>query len=243
MKEISLTRGKVAIVDDEWFEYLSQWKWQCNNTGYASRSERIGINQRKTVLMHRIVANAPADQNVDVDHINHNRLDNRSSNLRFCDSLGTARNVSVRKEKRTSSYKGMHQQKGKWVASISTSDARYTIHGILSEQRAAELYDAMSRYYFGDFASPNFEGTLSMSYEDAWRIVRLENKKQMSSQYIGVSYDKSGWRKRWSAYVWVNEKMKRIGRFHTEIEAARAYDKCAKELFGDKAKLNFPPTQ
>ncbi len=63
-----------------------------------------------------------------------------------------------------------------------------------------------------------------------------------SSQYIGVYYDKdpnTKRRKRWSAYVRVDNKRKYLGRFMTELEAAQAYDSAAKELHGEFAKVNF----
>ncbi len=63
-----------------------------------------------------------------------------------------------------------------------------------------------------------------------------------SSQYIGVYYDKdpnTKRRKRWSAYVRVDNKRKYLGRFMTELEAAQVYDSAAKELHGEFAKVNF----
>lgn len=52
---------------------------------------------------------------------------------------------------------------------------------------------------------------------------------------IGVSLDKG----RWRAYIQVNGRQINLGRFNTEAEAGRAYDKAAIEHHGDKAKLNF----
>ena len=61
MKEIFLTQGKIALVDDEDFEYLNQWKWCISagaRTDYAKRA--ICIESRcKTVRMHRVILNVP----------------------------------------------------------------------------------------------------------------------------------------------------------------------------------------
>lgn len=87
MKEIPLTMNQVAIVDDGDYEYLNQWKWHATKYKhgyYANRSElydeRVMEGKRRTVVMHRVIANpSPGMQ---VDHINRNGLDNRRCNLR-----------------------------------------------------------------------------------------------------------------------------------------------------------------
>jgi HNH endonuclease/AP2 domain len=58
-----------------------------------------------------------------------------------------------------------------------------------------------------------------------------------SSQYKGVSWD--NWSKKWKAYVHYNGKQINLGRFVDEIEAAKAHDTKAIELYGEFAWLNF----
>lgn len=71
MKEIPLTKGKTTIVDDEDYEYLNQFKWHLLTSGiYAARKFK---GQR--LLMHRVIMSPEND--LVVDHINHNGLDNR----------------------------------------------------------------------------------------------------------------------------------------------------------------------
>lgn len=86
MKEIKLSQGKFALVDDEDFEYLNQWRWNALKSGniyYASRCVYIrcnNIKSTKTVLMHKELINT--DKGFEIDHINRNGLDNRRVNLR-----------------------------------------------------------------------------------------------------------------------------------------------------------------
>jgi len=63
------------------------------------------------------------------------------------------------------------------------------------------------------------------------------NGKSYSSIYKGIYWFKR--RKKWHARIEHNGKQVCLGYFTSEIEAARAYDAAAVQLFGDYAKLNF----
>jgi len=62
--------------------------------------------------------------------------------------------------------------------------------------------------------------------------------KECSSKYKGVSWDKRC--QKWRSYIKFNLRQKHLGIYTSEEEAARAYDKAARECFGDYACLNFP---
>ena len=84
MKTIPLTQGQEAIVDDHWYDYLMQWKWQAQyeksaQNYYAVRSEGRG-ESKKWIGMHRVVAQTP--DGMLCDHIRHNTLLNTEENLR-----------------------------------------------------------------------------------------------------------------------------------------------------------------
>lgn len=118
MKEINLTQGKVAQVDDEDYEFLSQYKWHANKnyqTYYAKRSDqRDGISS--IISMHRDIMGR--SEGMQIDHIDGNGLNNQKSNLRFVTVRQNAQNK--KNINKTSKYPGVRWDKdrNKWRANI-----------------------------------------------------------------------------------------------------------------------------
>lgn len=124
MKKIKLTQGKYALVDDEDYPILNQFKWHLSGGGYAVRSQHIklGVNQYKNkhVRMHRLINKTPKD--LQTDHINGNKLDNRRCNLRSVNASINGMNRGKTK-KNTSGYKGVYWDtwSSKWKAEIKVN--------------------------------------------------------------------------------------------------------------------------
>jgi hypothetical protein len=153
MKEIILTRGMVANVDDEDYEYLNQWKWQARKSRRdycAIRRERRGHGRKVTFYMHRIIMNAP--EGVMIDHKNHNPLDNRRSNLRYCDY---SQNNANRRSTGSSKYLGVHLKNGRPVAQIKTNNKVLYLGSYNTEEDAALAYNEAANKYHGEFANLN----------------------------------------------------------------------------------------
>lgn len=155
MREIPLTMGLVAIVDDEDFERMSCWKWHAfkSSSGhvYAARnSSGAGGVKRRHIFMHRVIARTPDE--LDTDHINGNGLDNRRANLRPVDRT---RNMWNRAPNRrgSSRHKGVyfHKQHGKWCAAIQVAKRRIHIGLFHSESAAAVAYALRAEAEFGEF--------------------------------------------------------------------------------------------
>lgn len=71
---------------------------------------------------------------------------------------------------------------------------------------------------------------------------RAKHKHAIHSIYKGVGFENGSSPRKWSARVHFNGVRKRVGRYATEIEAAKAYDKFALIAYGEFAKLNFSST-
>src|ERR1035437_2037569 len=128
MKEISLTKNKVVMVDDEDYEYLNQFNWQCNINGrcsYAGRSTPRDENyKQKHILMHREILGFPDGS---VDHIDHNGLNNQKNNLRICTVAENGANRRKQLIKTCSKYKGVtyHKRDQRWQTQIRFQKKRY----------------------------------------------------------------------------------------------------------------------
>lgn len=155
MKEIKLTKGYVAIVDDDDFEYLSQFKWCFSGSGYAIRKlpkyECGGEN--RWVYMHRVIAKPKEDEVV--DHINRNRMDNRRSNLRVLNNQSlNALNKDISKKNKTGA-KGVvclpagRRKPERYVAYLSVKDKTKYLGTFLTIPEAEKAREEASLLHHG----------------------------------------------------------------------------------------------
>lgn len=232
-REIPLTRGAFAIVDDEDFARLNRLKWYCSASCYAVRTVHVG-GKSKPVFMHKVIR--PVPEGFEVDHINGNRLDNRRENLRRVSHQQNQRNKRQSKARRSSRFKGVFKSRrlGKWCAQIEVNERSIHVGVFTDERDAALAYDAAARYYFEDFAALNFPDETPAPYTPP-------RQKQKSSQYRGVSWSKDN--RKWSAFVSVGGKKVHLGYFRDELSAARAYDRAARYQLGRARRLNFPDVE
>lgn len=162
IKEISVSQGRKAIVDNDDYELLSQYKWYLHvsrrrtaeDLHYCWTHQVDGHN----VLMHRLIMNAQPGQFV--DHINGNGLDNRKANLRLCSKSQNAQNIKARWGK--SRFKGVywHKHRKKWAVEININGKKKSLGHYIDEVEAAKVYDKVARQYFGEFADVNFKANV-----------------------------------------------------------------------------------
>lgn len=160
MKKLKLTQGKVALLDDEDFEYLSQWKWQFRRR-YASRVKYLGggrlHNRGTTITLHRLLMEFYNNNlsGKEVDHINGDTLDNRKENLRVVFHQNNCFNQNIPKNN-TTGFKGVvfNKQAQKYQAYI-TKDKRIHLGYFNSLLEAANAYNEKAKVLFGEYAKLN----------------------------------------------------------------------------------------
>lgn len=156
MKRIKLTQGKFALVDDEDYEFLSQWKWRTSKRPrnfYAIRDQWDPVQKKQIrIHMHRLLLNPP--DGFETDHRDGNGLNNQRYNLRVSTHQQNCQNQSIVRNKK-SKFKGVTFTKNAYEARIFSSKVVY-LGRFQDEVEAAKAYDQAASQLFGDHARLNF---------------------------------------------------------------------------------------
>ena len=158
MKQIKLSQGRVALVDDKDFEWLSQWNWhysrdKTKKTGYAMRHNNSNL-KRPLIQIHIAIMKRYKRwrKGKQVDHINTCGCDNRKENLRLATSSGQKINVRLRTNN-TSGVTGIYWNRnaGKWHARIKTNGKQKHLGYFISIEEAIKARLKAEIKYFGEF--------------------------------------------------------------------------------------------
>lgn len=161
MPEIELTQGQYALVDDIDYEYLNRQNWNANyskstESYYARRNIWLGLKYT-TQLMHRVIMERVLGRKLvkgeDVDHINHDTLDNRRENLRLASRSQNKRNGNKHKDN-INGYKGVDFNKAvqKYRARITVNYKTTHLGYFDSPEDAYDAYCKAANELHGEFA-------------------------------------------------------------------------------------------
>jgi len=148
---VPLTQGYEAIIDASDVHLVENHNWWAEVKQWGVSAARSIREPYKTnIYMHRVIMNAPAGS--EVDHKDHNTLNNRRSNLRFCTSTQNSQNTRLRCDN-TSGYKGVSWCKlnNKWKAQIAANGANRYIGLFDCPKKAHEAYIKAAKKHFGEF--------------------------------------------------------------------------------------------
>lgn len=162
MKEIKLSQTGtlknrfVALVDDEDFDYLNQFNWCVlfRNSGYYAYRTLRTNEKRGTIYMHRIIMNTT--KVMEVDHIDHDGLNNQKSNLRNCLHAQNQKNMSAHKNG-ISKYLGVCYHDNAFQVQMAINGKNTYLGRFKTEVGAAMAYDNAAKKIRGEFANLNFK--------------------------------------------------------------------------------------
>ena len=234
-------KGYDVEIDEEDLPFFKSKKWNIHkasksNTGYVYTwiCENGIVNMMQ---MHRLLMGVHGDSTYVVDHIDHNGLNNKRSNLRLCLYAENSWNQQIRKNN-TTGYKGvsLKGEINKYYARIMKNYIPQDMGCYKTPEEAAVAYDIAALHLYGEYACTNFDKEM---YKDLDIEVEYEKRHYVPTcNYRGVVKRTPT---RYEVNVCVNRKPIYLGSFPTPESAAIAYDKKALELLGEnKAKLNFP---
>ena len=179
-KEILLTQGKFAIVDDNVFEWLAKWRWSvCGSKDrfYARRHCYI----MGSALMHREIMGFP--DGCMVDHINGDSLDNRRSNLRLATHAQNNRNRV--KTNSNSGYLGVTWSKHnkKWLVRVCHDRKQHLVGLFNCAADGAKARDIVAVRLHGSFAGLNFPEIAEMSEAEREKLLESVHELRRAERY------------------------------------------------------------
>ncbi len=146
---IPLTQGQFAKVSPEDYDWLMQWKWIASWHPVAKSFKATRTEKRKTIYMARVILSALPD--IEVDHWNHDTLDNQRGNLR---AATHAQNCMNRRYSTKSPAKGVrwYAERRKWGARIAVNGKRIFLGLFPTADEAKSAYDEKAAELHGEFA-------------------------------------------------------------------------------------------
>lgn len=161
MKALSLSRGKVTVVDDDVYEWASKFKWHAlkmREAFYAARTTSKKLEGKKAnVLLSREIMKP--SKGLQIDHKDGDSLNNRRENLRIATEQQNKWAYRKPNKRGSSKYRGVrwYAPNQKWQARIQCAGEEIYLGYFVVEEDAALAYDEAAKKYFGEFACPNFK--------------------------------------------------------------------------------------
>lgn len=158
MKKIYLANGKgVALVDDEDYDMLMEYKWHLKDkkTNHAATNIKIDGKYFSKRMHHFLI---DKQDGYVVDHIDRNGLNNQKFNLRIITQSQNCMNTKI--ENKSSEYKGVHfiKRLNKFQSMICLNYESYYLGLFETKEEAALAYNKKAIELFGEFANLNVIG-------------------------------------------------------------------------------------
>jgi len=155
MKLIELTQGRVAIVDDEDFEWLSEWVWfyqRSRKTGYAKRNACSKLRQMIPMQVAIMKRYKRWKRGREIDHINMCGVDNRKENLRLATLYEQSANgrLQINNSSKVTGV-GWHERDSRWRARITIGGRLIHLGNFINKKDAITARRRAEIKYFGEY--------------------------------------------------------------------------------------------
>lgn len=152
--------NKAFYFDKEDYDKIKGYCWRESNKGYVESSKHVAVKnefgdtKNRQIFLHRLVTNPP--DGVFVDHIKHNKFDNRKSMLRFVTKPQNAMNAEPPKNN-TSGIVGVcwHSRDKVWQARIKVNYKYIHLGYFDNFEDAVKARKSAEEKYFGDYSYDN----------------------------------------------------------------------------------------
>lgn len=234
--KIPLQNGEYAIVDKEDYERCMEHTWTYHNKLKTVNATINGATVQLTSFIRNFTKTEEFIMHKDGNNLNFtkNNLIDANGSERIQNNKGHSNSTSM--------YKGVSWDKSrsKWVVQARALGKNVYIGRFDNEDEAAKAYNEYINEQYGEHAYKNVIGANNNKSSEETKAEKVEmarKKKNSNNKFLGV---RQVYKDGYSARITVNGKREYLGYFSTPEQAAKAYDKKAYELYGDKAILNFP---
>ncbi|MBQ6998249.1 MAG: HNH endonuclease [Clostridia bacterium] len=140
------SKGEKFYFDIDDYNKIKDYCWYMDTNGYIVTNS----TNKDYHLLHRLILDAPND--FDVDHINHDKSDNRKQNLRLAT---TQQNCSNRIVTNKNGINGVYLSKGKWSVNIGYKNKLIQIGTFKTLEEAISARKMAEEKYYGEFSYAN----------------------------------------------------------------------------------------
>lgn len=252
-----------AIVSEQDADLVLRFDWKLGNSGYPVT---CGVMPMHRMIMGKTPDHLKQDVRLGykpvVDHIDANKLNNQRENLRWTThKANLQRSLNLRRQS-SSGYRCVFlrepdKRDAPWMACLHkdgqllfksyftrAADAAWEIDKVIRkhfDEHAFVNFTSESDYLVARDAEPEHQReklTIGTVRHRATKRERNSSSKHFANYRGVVRVDRKS--RPFQAKIWLDGKQKSLGTFATEIEAAKAYDAKAREIFGSHAITNFP---
>jgi len=128
-----------ALIDKKYYKKIKNYKWCLTKLNYVESK-----TNKKGIYLHQLILGKK--EGFEIDHINHNTLDNRKQNLRF-----VTRNQNQWNRKNVKGYSWDKRDK-KWEAYLMINKKYIHLGHFKNKQNAVNARRKAEKKYFKEFA-------------------------------------------------------------------------------------------